>query len=280
MSTSVVIKARDFGRAIDQGLAPEQFKYRFLAEGDSWMERSAVFQASLPEYLGRLMADANEPVLIINLAMFGDQMRRIGDTVGGEFTRWINDWTYDAVLLSAGGNDFIDAARDPAPGHGLLHDLRGQPAPADPRDCIVWPALRLLVDQYLDPNFDLFYGAVRASAGNREVPILLNGYDTPFARNAPAIRGRKAWLHEAYTKNGIPAELWVGLTALIFDELERAVRGWARDRSTVALVPTRGTLTPATATTSGDWVNEIHPNGEGWEKLAKVWRTALGAVLP
>jgi hypothetical protein len=57
---SRVIYGRDFNVALDQGLAPEQFKYRFLVEGDSWMDRSAPTQASLPWSLANRF-DAADP---------------------------------------------------------------------------------------------------------------------------------------------------------------------------------------------------------------------------
>ena len=81
MPISVAIYGSEFQRHIDQGLAPEQFRWRFLAEGDSWMERSSAFTASLPDYLAREMEAAREPTLIVNLALFGDTMRRIGELV-------------------------------------------------------------------------------------------------------------------------------------------------------------------------------------------------------
>jgi hypothetical protein len=47
-------------------------------------------------------------------------------------------------------------------------------------------------------------------------------------------------------------------------------------------VPTDGTLTPAAPGSTGDngdWINEIHPNAAGWNKLAAVWQTAIQAVV-
>jgi hypothetical protein len=41
-------------------------------------------------------------------------------------------------------------------------------------------------------------------------------------------------------------------------------------------------LLPANALSSGDsgdWLNEIHPNHAGWQKLAAVWKTAIKNVL-
>jgi len=264
-------------------MAPEQFRYRFLAEGDSWMERSSVFSPSLPDYLAREMDAHHEDTLIINAAMFGDTMRRIGEVVDGEFSFWVGQSTYDAILLSAGGNDFIDAARDPGPGQGILHDMRQQSLPAQAADCIRLDAVDLLVQRYLNPNFARLYDVVRGSAANAQTPIFLNGYDTPVARDAPAPPFSRAWLYQAYVDNGIDNALWPDLTRVVFDHIEDTLRGWTQGRQRVFLVPTRGVLDPADSASTGssnDWLNEIHPNRSGWKKLAPRWRDAIRAVVP
>jgi hypothetical protein len=276
---SLVVKPLDFQRVIvDQGLGPTDFKYVFLAEGDSWMDRSAVLQGSVPDFLGFLMDARDEPVLIINLAMFGDELRRIGTVQRRDFAYWLRQFQYDAVLFSAGGNDFIDAARDPDPGQGLLHSFVAGPAPTEAEACIDRDAVQALRTRYLTPCFTAIHDLVQASR-NAGVPILVNGYDVPVARNAPAVR--KAWLYEAYVKNGIPRELWPGVTRAIFDSITDELTSWTVGRPDVVLVPTRGVLTPADPDSpgdSGDWVNEIHPNRHGWEKLAAVWADTFDRV--
>lgn len=281
---SKVVKSQDFDAAMDRGLAPEHFKYRFLAEGDSWMERSSALTPSLPEHLARTMDRSGEEVLIVNLALYGDTMRRIGQTLSGDFEMWLNtsfNWKFDAILLSAGGNDFIDAARDPPPGQGILQDMVGRQIPARGADCLNQAALDKLELEYLDPNFARLYGMVQASR-HADVPILLNQYDTPVARPAPAPPGKKAWLHEAYVKNSIAPALWTDLTDTLFAELRQAIEEWALDRANVHVVPTHGLLRPAQSGSSGDngdWINEIHPNAKGWKKLATSWRQTLRAAL-
>lgn len=282
---SLVMYSNEYDRQMDMGLSPEQYKYRFLAEGDSWMDRSSMFETSLLQKLAAVMDDAGEPVLIINLAMFGDTMRRIGSMAGGDFRLWIDttfNWKFDALLLSAGGNDFIDAARDPGPGQGILKSLTGGPVPARGRDCIKANAVSDLKARWLDPNFKALYDRVQASRC-ANTPLMLNCYDTPTARHAPAFSGGKAWLAAAYQKNGIPPSLWPDLTESIFSDLGQTIAGWSSGRPNIHTVPTSGVLTQAAAGStgsSGDWLNEIHPNAAGWRKQAAVWRAALKKVLP
>jgi hypothetical protein len=283
--SSLVIYANEFDGHLNNGLAPQFFKYRILAEGDSWMDRSAMFHTSLLQKLAPKMDAAGDDVLIINLSRFGDTMRRMGDCADGEFRLWINTafaWKFDAVLLSAGGNDFIDAARDPDAGKGILKNLAGAPVPAVGRDCLDRAAVSTLVGTYLAPSFAALYAEVQASR-HAGVPIFLNLYDTPVASNAPAFPGGRAWLYEAYRKNAIPPQLWPDLTGAIFAEVQSAMAGWASGRADLHCVPTTGTLVaadPAATGSSGDWLNEIHPNASGWEKLAGVWHAAIKAVLP
>lgn len=279
--SSLVIYSNEFDGQLNNGLAPEKFKYRFLVEGDSWMDRSAMFHTSLLQQLAHEYDLRHESALFINLAIFGDTMRKIGEQAGREFAKWLNtdfNWRFDAILLSAGGNDFIDAARDPDPGQGILRNMVNQPIPQHGFDCADASALAKLVNDWLDPNFTRVLEVVRSSRYHASTPIFLNNYDTPVARNAPAFEGGKAWLYEAYRKNSIDPSLWPDLTDGVFNELQFTIAGWAKGSDSVFVVPTDGTLTPAEAGSTGDdgdWLNEIHPNESGWKKLAAVWHSTI-----
>lgn len=274
---SIVVKPADFNRVIvDQGLGVPDFKYIILAEGDSWMERSAVLQGSLPDFYSFLSDDHDETILIVNLAMFGDELRRIGTVQRRDFQYWLRQFKYDAVFFSAAGNDYIDAAKDPDPGQGILNSFVNRAEPTDANACINWQAVADLRSKYLTPCFKAIYDLVQADARNRDVPILVNSYDVPVARDAPAVK--KAWLFEAYTKNKIPRGLWADTTKAIFDSIGAELDSWRAGRPNVSLVPTRGVLDPADPTSqgeSGDWINEIHPNRRGWQKLAPIWRASF-----
>lgn len=283
---SQVVRSVDFQSALDAGLAPEQFSRRFLVEGDSWMDRSDIVQPSLPESLvAEYDQQGGGSVLLISVARFGDTIENMGRVQSGEFGLWLqtpfNAWRFDGVLLSGGGNDLIDAARDPAPGTGILKDLRGLPAPTGAAQCINEPAFDALVSTRMDTGFASLYNAVQASQ-YADVPIFLNCYDFATPRNAPASPGSQSWLWTAFVKNGIPPALWQDLADLIFFQLQMAIANWTRDRPNVHVVPTTGTLTPAAAGSTGssnDWLNEIHPNQQGWRKLAKVWHQTVTAVV-
>ncbi|MFT7771745.1 SGNH/GDSL hydrolase family protein [Roseateles sp.] len=277
--TSVVITGSRYLVRPEQADQFGPFEKTFLAEGDSWMDASAAVQGSLPYYLAEEFNRRGKTHLIINISTSGQTLQRISATMSGDYLWWLKQLRYDAVLLSAGGNDFIDAARDEAAGEGLLRDMQGQPLPADGYECVRQEALRSLVDGFLNPNFAAMYDALRASSRNAGTPLLLNCYDTPVARNAPAIPGLVGpWLWTAYRSNHIDPSLWPSLTQGLFRDIKAAVEGWAIGRTGVELMPTTGVLTPASpdATgSSGDWKNEIHPNARGWRKQASIWADRL-----
>ncbi len=273
--TSVVITGQRYRTKPEEADKLGPFQCTFLAEGDSWMDVSAWRQGSLPEFLVRAYNKLGQDKLVINISTSGHTLTRIVDMMNDDFVWWLKQFTYDGILFSAGGNDFIDAARDAPPGQGLLHDLRGQPMPTKAYDCVRQVALRQLVDDYLNPNFERIYQAVRRSAKNADTPIYLNAYDTPTARDAPAIRDIAGpWLYTAYNTNGIAPALWPDLTAGLFADIKRTIDAWALGRTGVVVIPTTGLLQqadPDSSGESGDWINEIHPNESGWRKQVAAW---------
>lgn len=257
------------------------FKYRLLADGDSWMDRSSLVVPSLPFFLAQEMDNRDLPVLIINLAIAGSELRQLVDVMKGDFVWGLQQFSYDAILLSAGGNDFIDAARDPDPGQGLLLNMAGQPLPGDGYACVN-PAAKGLLENYLNTDFKQLMQAIRDDSRNQGTPVFVNCYDTPVARNAPAGPGIGPWLYTAYSKNGIDPSLWPALTQGMFNDISAVIHGWSAFDDNLHVVPTTGVLDradPNSSGSSGDWANEIHPNASGWTKEARVWATALEQVL-
>jgi hypothetical protein len=285
---SSVLYSDEYDREIAQGtLVPEAFDYKILCEGDSWMDRSSIFQLSLPWALAKtFQGKKGNDALFINLARFGDTMRSIADCGDELFDQWLNTdglFKFDALLLSASGNDFIDAALEPGSGNGILYGVHGAPPDLEADDCYNLDAVIDLVTNLIDPKFDAIYQRVRTSR-NPDLPILLNCYNMPVARPAPAFPAGHAWLSRAYQKNGIPQRLWVEVTERIFIDVESTVTGWASDgRVGLHVVPTTAVplapAAPGSAGSSGDWLNEIHPNKSGWGKLAQAWQKELDAIL-
>jgi lysophospholipase L1-like esterase len=278
--TSVVIKGPRYRIKPEEADKFGPFNKTFLAEGDSWMDASAWNQGSMPSFLADTCTRLGQNNLIINIATSGDTLTRIADLSKSDFAWWLNQQNYDAILFSAGGNDLIDAAKAPPIGQGILVDMTGKPTPANPADCVRQEGLRSL-KTYLDANFDTIYRTLRGSGKNASTPIYLNCYDTPVARDAPAVRNVSGpWLYTAYRSHGIAPSIWEALTRTIFEDLKATIQGWTVGRVGVVAVPTGGLLhsaDPDSSGNSGDWVNEIHPNGSGWGKLVAAWLKALPA---
>jgi hypothetical protein len=278
---SVVVYGNEYPGSSRTGAWPVAFDKTILVEGDSWMDRSDIFEGSLLDQLAREADRRKKNYLFINLSLFGHTMRRIGEQADEEFAAWAGAQTYDACLLSGGGNDLIDAVADSLPGHGLLRDFTGQPAPLSVADCWRQDQFVLLRDVYMTPNFRRIHDLIR-SGPNVNTPILLNQYDTPTARAATVWPRRTAWLSHGYAKNAIPPSLWQEVTRLGFTQLAQTITSWAAmthaANAPVKVVPTVGVLTPAALRSPGsdqDWLNEIHPNKKGWKKLARVWMNEL-----
>ena len=284
---SIVLYSDEYDRALDQGtLDPRAFDHYILCEGDSWMDRSSLAQLSLPWALSRsFRGRRGHRALFINLARFGDTLRGISETArDGLLSQWLDTqglpFGFDAMLLSGGGNDFIDAALSTG-ADAILNDVGGMDRPtAD--DCYDADRVADLVVKKLDPAFGRLYDVVRGSRQS-SLPMLLNMYSVPVPRHAPAYPGGKAWLARAYDAKGIPPSLWPEVTERLFIDVATTVKGWADGRTGVHLVPTDSVgLVPAragSAGSSGDWLNEIHPNAPGWVKLARAWQRTLDTVL-
>jgi len=278
--TSVAIKGSRYRVKPEETDRRGPFSRTFLAEGDSWMDASAWNQGSLPEFMAREYNNLGRTNLILNISTSGHTLTRIVDMMNKDFVWWLNQQVYDGILFSAGGNDFIDAARDTPPGQGLLYDMHGKPVPANGYACVRQDALKDL-KAYLDKNFEAIYQALRNSKKNAATPIYLNSYDTPVARDAPAFRNFSGpWLYTAYVNNGIDPSLWEDLTRGVFEDIKNTIQGWVAGRTGVVAVATTGRLDKADPNATGnsfDWVNEIHPNKNGWKKQVPAWLAVLPA---
>jgi hypothetical protein len=278
MIKATVVRASEFDRAINAGLNPSGFSRIMIAEGDSWMDVSGPVNPSLPDFL-----QFPDSVLIIKTAQFGSTLGHIGECLT---TGWLNGFIndrgmnlkYAAILFSAGGNDYIDAALQADVGAGLLVDYQNtNTTPANIDQCFRLGAIAQMTD-YLNQNFAQIRDLIRTSRHASNTPIFLNMYDVPTVRDAPALPFLQSWLYQSFVRHNIPPIMHQALADKIFKTLQSTITGWAAGGALIKIVPTVGALTPAVANTkasSNDWLNEIHPNGSGWKKLAKIWQDNL-----
>ncbi len=271
------------------------YGWRLLAEGDSWFSIT-----STGRFSSNLLAemDVARSSAIVNCAAPGAKLQRMVDRradarcaqlLNGSQARY-----WDALLLSAGGNDLIAAAQTPPTA------ADGKPTPL---------ALRLLrtaaevgsnathaadwvseagwgtLARHLQSEFAIFAGW-RNAGPSASRPLLLHTYAVPQARPAGAGVSPQGWLYPALLAYGVPAAWRQPVTEWLFERLRALLLGLDQDSGSSHALPrvhvfdsaTQVVLEPALPTStgrSGDWVNEIHLTAGGYRKVGR----ALGAWM-
>jgi lysophospholipase L1-like esterase len=251
----------------EPGTSPGTYDARILAEGDSWFTIGAIPSSNLLFELRFPRSTA-----VVNIAYPGDTLKKIADLKSNlDLARQLTDprfgWRWHAIVLSAGGNDLIDRAREV---------LRVPPAGTGtrPEDHIDAAALARFVAEVQQGYRDIV--ALRDSTPlNNGVPIVAHTYDYATPRNSPAkflfARFLGPWLFRAFEGAGIPEAVRVGLADRLLDGLAKGIRALAGQLPAFRVVDSRNTLlraAPGATGTSGDWLNEIHPTPAGYAKIA------------
>jgi hypothetical protein len=268
------------------GFPIEHFPWKCLAQGDSWFSFGAIPPFLTTNLLWGL--ELSTGTCIVNCASPGAQIRRMANTTRSrKFLQLLNGsvaMKWDAILLSGGGNDVIDAVEstDASPS---LRLLRFQPEWGDPAlgphkyvSDPGWETLRV----HLRAVFEGFITA-RDRGVNRDQPVILHTYDLAAPRNAPAGLGFGPWLSKAFgNAYSIPQADWNMVAEELFNRLHTLLKEFTQDFVNVHLVDTIGMLTPAAnddGAATADWQNEIHPTRDGYQKLSDKWATLLDATL-
>jgi len=266
------------------------FRLRLLAEGDSWFSIGALNPVKSANLLQEMAFSQRN--VAVNCAQPGDTLQRMVDTrrdpqfvsllAGAKARIW------DGLLLSAGGNDLIDALSSRGAGvpqnkRLLLRDSEWGPGSAG--------AARYLSDAgwatfsgYLAANFEALL-ALRDSGPSRGCPVFMHGYAVPTPR--PAGAGPAGpWLLPSIEAYAIPEADRAALAQLLIERLAALLSGLAADRTRFPNLhffdSTRLPIeraAPGTSGESGDWINEIHLNRAGCRKLARPWSEVIEGVL-
>ncbi len=244
---------------------------RFLAEGDSWLSMSG-----LPAYNLLFQLRFYAITEIVNCARPGDTIRhmsQLGRNSDYREALTTPGFKWKGILLSGGGNDLIDRADEI-----LIPQNRSDAAVKAPADYCDQTQLRDLANE-VQRGFRRL-ASVRDSTGSnsKKAPIITHTYDYATPRNAPArffIVTLGPWLFPALNAANVPEAAWVPVADYLIDELAEAI--WALQKGSDKIknfhvVDTRGATKRAKLGTTGssrDWQNEIHPNDDGYRKIAK-----------
>ncbi|MCV2350705.1 hypothetical protein [Paucibacter sp. Y2R2-4] len=276
------------------------FRWRLLAQGDSWFSTAAAKLNAHANLLQEMVF--KQPVCAINCAGSGEALSHMVDLESApDFVRLLSSDdapTWDGVLLSVGGNDLIAAAQTPA------HTADGQDVPLHLRLLrrqTEWGPPSAGVARYFsEPGWATYSDYLRTnvrhlltlrdqgpSAGK---PVFMHCYAVPMPRPAGAedagLGASGPWLYPALKACALPAADWAAVSRLMVFHLALLLKSMAADKeqfpglhvfdsTAVPLAP----ATPGSSGSSGDWHNEIHLNHSGCFKIARAWSENIEDVL-
>jgi lysophospholipase L1-like esterase len=257
-----------------------------FAEGDSWFDKFT----PIPNPRTNLLQEIRLPfnTVVVDVSTVGDES---ADMVKG-WQAWRTQalfrfgmHSFDAILLSAGGNDLKNLYASKIDQYSV-----GGITPAE-------------IEQLSRPSeYEVYFGGVieniqkfiefRNQATNlvtRKAPILLHGYDYFQPRPAKAeifsggSLGRGPWLYPALHGAGFTDSQMRSAADAVVDQLNNMLAAHIAPLENVHVIDSRGFLTPARAGSTSedvDWLDEIHPNSAGFEKLARCcWNKPLAELL-
>lgn len=272
----------------------DMFGARCLAQGDSWFSFGALPPTLTTSVLRELRLETS--TVIVNCAKPGAVLHHMTDTsterrflnllTGPQSMRW------DAILISGGGNDLIDAVgagpQEP-PNRRLLATPaeRAASGAAVPEAYISAPGWAVFED-HLGTVFNQLVDR-RDSGQNRHVPLLLHTYAPLMPRPAAAGLGFGPWVHPACEAFAVPLADRPALATLLIDRLAALLQRLIDQRlqqdpgCALQLVDSRqaGLVLgdPTASGESGDFINEIHPTRQGYRKVAALWQAQLDQLL-
>lgn len=247
-----------------------QYRWRILAEGDSWFTLGGEPPWNLVHSI-----DFPDQNIVVNLAKPGDTMRSMSDICNNpELWRALSKkfgYAWHAILLSGGGNDLIDYAPKlliPAEKRAGLNIT----SVAD----YFYPERIDEVMRYIQRGYTMI-AEMRdhPDSACRNTPIITHTYDWTTPNDTPAILLFLVigpWLSKAFRKERLPEVDWIAAADFLLQRLRRALLDLATTLPNFNVVDTTGTLVRAERGATGnsnDWLNEIHPNKGGYDKLAR-----------
>ena len=276
-------------------LAPGAYRWKLLAQGDSWFSKSAPGQHAHTNLLQELVF--KQSACAVNCAGTGMALGHLVDLISDPaFVALLtrpDAPVWDGLLMSVGGNDLIAAAQTPA------LDSEGEVIPLHLRLLrrpIEWgPPAAGVARYFSEPGWETLAEYLRVNIRHLLTlrdqgpsvgkPVFLHCYAVPMTRPA-GTDDAGPWLFPALKAYALPSADWAAISRLMVFRLAQLLKACAADP---ALFPnlqvfdsTAVPLAPAnqaSTSSSGDWHNEIHLNHSGSFKIARAWAEPMEMVL-
>lgn len=267
MAKAEIVDLNEYKGPHITGFNPSHYAWHILAEGDSWFHfNRAGPQENLLQHL-----IFEKDTVVVNVAMSGDTVK---DIITGKryrfFEQALADYKWGLILLSAGGNDLIDAfCGDYIVNGKRIQILQDAGESREFMDYINQTALNDLLKAVTEGYKQIIQLRNTLGKGkNKKTKILTHCYDYFTMRNNPESDSRRYRILNGFD---IAPKLWPFISDYLVSELANSLLALADTQDEFYVVDTRGTLVRADSLTIGnsnDWRNEIHPNHIGYEKIA------------
>lgn len=240
-----------------------------LAEGDSWFAYPPPNLAAIDDRSNIVNWLCRErPLNLLQLASNGDEA--VGMLTGNSkhrLLRTLQRFEFDFILFSGGGNDIVGR-------HDfefLLRDTPAEPAKSATDFLHLARAHRRL--DMVELAYAELMDFCRAFSRNPDVRIVTHCYDyaVPSPRGARFLGGLlrpdhgRSWMYPALRRKRVPEAMYQPIARWLIDGLaSRLQRLETEGAGLLQVVDTRGLLT------TRQWVNEIHPDREGFARIGSA----------
>jgi hypothetical protein len=270
-----------------QKLASGSYERVVLCEGDSWFDIFTPWPLHEPNLLDALRTP--RAALLVDISHVGDTAKDMAtDPQAANTLNLLNEFKFDALLLSAGGNDLKNAFKE-AFIAAIVHVKAKSRVPKDLKAMTSRPARAGPIFEEVVGYIVQWIGLRQKSRLNKDTPVVLHGYDYLQPRPAPAraaVNGLPVsgpWIYPTLLAAGKTDEQMRLIAKDVIDTLNDWLDKQVKPLPNVYLLDTRRTLKlaePRTDRASNDWMDEIHALPEGWAKLAaKAWNPILAKIL-
>lgn len=271
----------------------EQYGTRFLAEGDSWFTLGDLNPFKSSNLLFGL--DFAQRNVAVNCGYPGKTLRRVveqlQDLAYDGLLRGNVRRPWDAILLSAGGNDLIAAAQVPPIDEG------GQPVAKDSR-LLLTPAeaaasgaaggdpARYISDGGWKKLADYFRKSMEAFVARRDSPqsqsqgrpIFVHTYAKPVVGLGGVVGAPRGWLLPAFEAAGIAEEHRQQVSDRLFERLRDLIIEQATGPTALPNLYVFDT-SAVQDLAHDDWANEIHLKISGYRKLGRPFGAYIDKVM-